>query len=553
MTTTRKSLARRRASVGIALLSCLFVAASLLATSGASSAAGIVRVTDFPVPGSDPWGTAFDARGRVWVALPGCDLAPSCPSGTPPGKIALFDPATSSFTTVVSLPAGYGQPVFVAVDHAGHVWFTMPVTNAIGVYKPLTKTVTQFVVPTPSAGPWDLAINSHGKIWFTEHYVNKIASFNPSTLAFSEVATPATNSAPYGITIDAHNNVWFTENTDSVALIGEFTKGTLLEYKIRSTATAGSGLTPHMITVDRSGRIWWSEGWVSAIGELDPSLARPGTTRGVTEYSYDGSCSRCGSHTSGIAAAGNGLIWLDDSLQKTFGSFSPASRSFSFYASPGGHPHDGLEVDPQERIWFDEEFANRLARAASPRADHDHGRLNKSASTSGAAVQLTPAAPALAGSVFYPHPVQSAGLRATFTTSMGSGTGGDGTTGQGPGQVVVLTDRRLTVGAAKVRRAAVPHSTLVQCEVTVNNTGDWTIVNRPTSFVLMDSQGDAFGSSSHGGGLFGPVAAHTSRTGLAEFELPEAAATAAGLRLEYRADGSSEAVILSLVVEMRPG
>ena len=54
--------------------------------------------------------------------------------------------------------------------------------------------------------------------------------------------------------------------------------------------------------------------------------------------------------------------------------------------------------------------------------------FNKSASMSGTAVQLTPAAPAMAGSVFYPHPVQSAGLRATFTISMGSGTGGDGLT-----------------------------------------------------------------------------------------------------------------------------
>ncbi len=327
-------------------------------------ASGISNVTDYSAPGSDPWGTAFDSSGRVWVALPGCDLAPSCPSSTPPGKLALFDPNAKSWVTVVSLPAGYGQPLFVAVDQAGKIWFTMPVTNAIGLYDPVSTTVTQWAVPMPSAGPWGIAIDSNGKIWFTEHYVNRIGSFDPTSQTFHEVATPATNSDPYGITVDASNNIWFTENTDSVALIGEYTnQGILNEYKIRNTSTAGTGLTPHLITIDPNENIWWSEGWVSAIAILKLAAAQPGTNNGVTEYHYTPSCSSCGSHTSGISADKQGLVWLDDSLQNTFGSFPIGGGSFSFYSSPGNHPHDGLNVDSQNRIWFDEEFSNKLAEA----------------------------------------------------------------------------------------------------------------------------------------------------------------------------------------------
>jgi len=77
----------------------------------------------------------------------------------------------------------------------------------------------------------------------------------------------------------------------------------------------------------------------------------------VTEYHYTPSCGSCGSHTSGISTDKQGLIWLDDSLQNTFGSFPVGGGSFSFYNSPGGHPHDGLNVDSQNRVWFDEEFA----------------------------------------------------------------------------------------------------------------------------------------------------------------------------------------------------
>ena len=359
---------RRRFLAGAAAVALVATACAAGILSEASRASGISSVTDYAAPGGDPWGTGFDKSGRVWVALPGCDPSPSCSNTTPPGKLGLFDPSTSTWIVRVSLPSGYGQPLFVQVDSAGNVWFTMPVTNAIGEYNPASATVSQWPVPTAGGGPWDLAIDSSGNIWFTEHYVNKIGSFNPATQTFKEISTPATNSYPYGITIDHSGNVWFTENNDAVALIAEYTASAVLpklnEYKIRNTNTAGTGLTPHLIIIGPNGNPWWSEGWVSGIGTLNLSAATPGTNNGVTEYFYTPSCSSCGSHTSGISADTLGSIWVDDSLQNTFGSISTSGGPFTFYNSPsGGHPHDGLNVDSQNRIWFNEEFANKLAEA----------------------------------------------------------------------------------------------------------------------------------------------------------------------------------------------
>src|SRR3989440_4294828 len=292
---TRKTMVTCVA-LAVAAASTLLAVGSFIGRHTESAlASGISSVTDYPAAGSDPWGTAFDSSGRVWVALPGCDLAPSCPSSTPPGKLALFDPNALNWATIVSLPAGYGQPIFVAIDHSGKVWFTMPATNSIGVYNPVSTTVTQWAVPTASAGPWGIVIDSKGTIWFTEHYGNQIGSFNPNSQTFHEVATPSSNSQPYGITVDASDNIWFTENNDSVALIGEYTnQGVLKEYKIRNGLTGGTGLTPHMITIDPNGNIWWSEGWVSAIGILNVAAAQPGTNNGVTEYQYTPSCGSCG-------------------------------------------------------------------------------------------------------------------------------------------------------------------------------------------------------------------------------------------------------------------
>src|ERR1700739_4874164 len=73
-----------------------------------------VNAQDWYTPGGiDPWGTAFDSQGNVWVAVPGCDPEPSCPSGTPPGKIEEFNPVTSSWIATYQLPTGYGQALFL--------------------------------------------------------------------------------------------------------------------------------------------------------------------------------------------------------------------------------------------------------------------------------------------------------------------------------------------------------------------------------------------------------------------------------------------------------
>ena len=339
-------------------------------SSGARSAyAGSpgVNVSDFYIPtGNEPWGTTFDSSGNVWVAIPGCDPAPTCSSNTPPGKIAEYKPSASSWIATYQLPAGFGQALFLAVDGQGNLWFPMEMSNSIGMLNPHNNTFQQWAVPTAGAGPWDVAIDHNGKVWFTEHLTNKIGEFDPSSHSFNEFATQAGNSQPYGIVVDGSNNVWFTENNSSVAMIGEYTSGgTLKEYKIRRNPP--SGLTPHLITIDPNGNIWWSEGWVGMIGELNVKQAQPGTNLGVTEYAYPANCGSCGgTHTSGISVDSNGRVWFSDALQSIFGSFPDSgSGSFSIYQTPtqNSHPHDGLNVDGQNRIWFTEEFANKLAVA----------------------------------------------------------------------------------------------------------------------------------------------------------------------------------------------
>jgi len=324
-----------------------------------------ITTYDAPIPNSSiPWGITLDKKGNLWLALPDCDPNPKCASTTTPGRIAVYNPDTAHWIATYSLPAGFGQPLFLAFDQQGRLWFPMFQTNSLGMFNPVTKTFRQWIVPTPNSGPWDIVVDHHNLIWFTEHYTNKIGQFDPFTQTFKEVATPATMSNPYGITVDAANNIWFTENNPLVPLIGEYTpKGQLLEYKIPHTTSV---VTLHLIVVDFNNNIWWSEGTAGRFGKLATLSAKPGTSNGVTEYTYPKPCRTCSTHTSGISIDHSGNIWFDDSEQSIFGSFPENGQgTYMIYntLTHYSHPHDGLVVDAYNRVWFTEETDRQLALA----------------------------------------------------------------------------------------------------------------------------------------------------------------------------------------------
>src|SRR6266581_5214971 len=129
----------RRKKLLLSLIVLPTLIASLAFTFGAVhpslAANALTSLTDYHVPsGLDPWGTAFDGAGNVWVAVPGCNPNPDCGSRTSPGKIEEFNPTTLSWVATYNLPSGYGQALFLAFDASGNLWFPMFHTNQLGEY-----------------------------------------------------------------------------------------------------------------------------------------------------------------------------------------------------------------------------------------------------------------------------------------------------------------------------------------------------------------------------------------------------------------------------------
>jgi virginiamycin B lyase len=113
----------------------------------------------------EPVGIAVDRSGVVWFS-------------TLDGRLGRLDPAVGSLTSV-SLGtggAGYG----VAVDAAGRVWVGQ-LGSLIARYDPTSRTVTTIPMPTSEAGPWWPAVDASGNVWVVESTLaaNRLARIPP--------------------------------------------------------------------------------------------------------------------------------------------------------------------------------------------------------------------------------------------------------------------------------------------------------------------------------------------------------------------------------------
>ena len=318
---------------------------------------------------AEPWGLALDRRGDVWFAQPGCDFESTCGPGTPPGQIGELKPRTHR-VVFYRLPRIRGnQPIFLAFDPSGNLWFTTPNNSRIGEFRPWTRKFIGQWRLTAGSGPWDLTY-SNGKLWYTDHLGSAVGNFSPATHRHRDFPTPSPHSNPYGIAADA-GRIWFTENNSAVDRVAVLDprkrRNAISEYPIVEPLSG----TPHMIAIGPGGHPWWTEGFANTIGTLDPRSATPGSCaptpsgacQGVQRFALPttGPCASYGTHVSGIAIR-RGRLWLDDSLSAEVGSFDPGSGAFALDTLSGcnDHPDDGLALDSAGRVWFGEEFGSAI-------------------------------------------------------------------------------------------------------------------------------------------------------------------------------------------------
>jgi hypothetical protein len=119
--------------------------------------------------------------------------------------------------------------------------------------------------------------------------------------------------------------------------------------------------------------------------------------------------------------------------------------------------------------------------------------------------------------------------------------------GSSTSQQAVLKDRTLVIESVSKQKGTNPDPVAINLTLTIKNTGDRAIQNQASFFQLIGMDGDFFGQINSSDNFYGPIAAHTTRSGTINFQLPAAAAT--NLRLMYRSEVPSGALLIPLKLQ----
>jgi hypothetical protein len=130
---------------------------------------------------TNPWGVALDtATQHLWIAEPGCDASPVCGSTPPQGAIGEYDSNLNKLNDFTPPTTSSYNPVFIALDKSGNLWFTDPTHGAIGELVPGGNTWAEYSIAKTFAGavPYDLVFDQNGKLWFTDFANGTIGEFD---------------------------------------------------------------------------------------------------------------------------------------------------------------------------------------------------------------------------------------------------------------------------------------------------------------------------------------------------------------------------------------
>ena len=268
-------------------------------------------------------------------------------------RLIEFDPKTKQF---INHEIGSGfYPHTVRMDAKNRVWFTLALSNQIGMYDRAADKFTTYDLPfrsfmekltvkrTPfffklsgwglpvtnwvkidhvSTGvplPYGIEVTPDGKVWVARLHTQEIASLDPSTGIITMITTPLKN--PRRLRADRDGNLWIGMFSESAMLRYEPSQSKFTKFEL-PVQPVGSD-TPYSLNVDRKRHQVWVTGTNSdGVHRLDIAsekwthfpLPRKATFTRDVEFTEDGRV---------LLTNGSFPSWHIEDYQPTFIQLNP--------------------------------------------------------------------------------------------------------------------------------------------------------------------------------------------------------------------------------------
>jgi FtsP/CotA-like multicopper oxidase with cupredoxin domain/sugar lactone lactonase YvrE len=234
---------------------------------------------------------------------------------------------------------GLSDPVDVAVDASGDVYFSDGRNNAIKKWTAANNTVST-LVPGLS-NPQGVAIDSLGNVYFADFGNSAIKKWTAASDTVSTVISGI--SDPIGVAVDVGGNLYIAVPGDNA-----IEKWTAATTTLSTLTTAGLS-APYGVAVDAAGNVYIADTGHSAIREW---IAANGDSVPLVTSGLD--------NPWDLAVDGAGNVYIADGYDDDIKMWSAASNTLTTLATGLGDP-TGVAVDGSQNVYI-ADFNNNAIR-----------------------------------------------------------------------------------------------------------------------------------------------------------------------------------------------
>ncbi len=295
---------------------------------------------------------------------------------------------SNTFVKEYKIPTECTQPLAITTDPQGNVWFAEANTGRIAMFDPATETFTEYENPTWPEGArsmmWGMDYSPDGTIWFTDEAHDSIWKFSIQDKKLIRLNYPSEgDSLPQRLEVVGSQIIIndFTGNKITFFDAAQFDE----EIKYLSLPSPVENSVTSDFAVDSNGNLWYTN-WIFLQGGVLVKYDQQGYSASLKnsdenslplfEFLEVFELPPGLSTPNGVAAGSNGKIWLADTSSSFFFSFEPENESFTQYITslptvstygnssgliktPVTRPY-WIELDKNERVVFNEQTANRI-------------------------------------------------------------------------------------------------------------------------------------------------------------------------------------------------
>ena len=298
--------------------------------------------------GRGPHDVAVDSHGICWVGEGGAGEEGGAEENAALGR---FDPETLTYKRIPIPGEKKAGASALSVDPQDRIWFSDRSNKRIAYYDPKTDSFVSFPLPKPARGG-DVNLNTirfhpDGSVWGTELSANQIVRIDPVTKKVTEYVVPTSRPGrafsvnPYGMAIDGKGMIWFAERyAGKVGRVDPAT-GQITEYDV---PTRDAQL--RRMGTDEAGNLWFGESGAGSLGMVDYRTGKVVEIPTPTKYS--------GAYSVDVDKSKN-FIWMGYQIADKLGRFDPRTKTFTEYPLPNTYVSTRrIAVDPSRpnRVWY---------------------------------------------------------------------------------------------------------------------------------------------------------------------------------------------------------